>query len=520
GGRPVRRSDRAQGAPATLPRRSMLKHKTRTPPGRPPALGEQQRGSPRSSAAALGYALSLGSEAVPVTLSPRKARAEMEGALQEQSLASLESGASQGSRAWARCACMGRSAKQENVAVTAVALQDHISHDLRLQDLSIAGHPKTKAPRKENGPRALTRKAKSVVDTGLQKPTLSPRAQDPEREYVLDPKPPPLTLAQKLGLLDAPPPPLSAAEWDAAKQRSALRGDSLQPCPVCREDFELRPQVLLSCSHVFHRACLQAFERFASRKTCPLCRRDQYQTRVIHDAARLFRVKCASRIQALWRGHVVRKWYRNLRQTVPPTDARLRRKFFEAKVGTPRLEGARAGAGAGPPSRRGFVTGGDAAVQLGLAFPAGAPDGRGEGGGPHSQSPAQFTEISARLLRSYHTDVDALFSEIDRCLAINRSVLQQLEDKCGRELTEQDWEQIQMQALQRDGSECPICLTPLCVRGAGGGTPAREAVLLSCSHLFHHACLLALEEFALGDALPLHSCPLCRACYQKRVLGC
>lgn len=40
-----------------------------------------------------------------------------------------------------------------------------------------------------------------------------------------------------------------------------------------------------------------------------------------------------SRIQAFWRGHVVRKWYRELRRTVPPTDAKLRRKFFEAKVG-------------------------------------------------------------------------------------------------------------------------------------------------------------------------------------------
>ena len=39
------------------------------------------------------------------------------------------------------------------------------------------------------------------------------------------------------------------------------------------------------------------------------------------------------RIQASWRGHVVRRWYRDLRRTVPPADAKLRRKFFEAKVG-------------------------------------------------------------------------------------------------------------------------------------------------------------------------------------------
>lgn len=39
------------------------------------------------------------------------------------------------------------------------------------------------------------------------------------------------------------------------------------------------------------------------------------------------------RIQASWRGHVVRRWYRDLRRTVPPADAKLRRKFFETKVG-------------------------------------------------------------------------------------------------------------------------------------------------------------------------------------------
>lgn len=31
-------------------------------------------------------------------------------------------------------------------------------------------------------------------------------------------------------------------------------------------------QVLLSCSHVFHKACLSSFERFTGAKSCPLCR--------------------------------------------------------------------------------------------------------------------------------------------------------------------------------------------------------------------------------------------------------
>uniref|UniRef100_A0A8C3W100 Ring finger protein 32 n=1 Tax=Catagonus wagneri TaxID=51154 RepID=A0A8C3W100_9CETA len=224
----------------------------------------------------------------------------------------------------------GHSSKQDNLAVTAVALQDHIVHDLQIRNLSLALHSKTKVQKTEDRSKSL-RNTKPVIDTGLKKTTQGPEVEDPEKEYVLDPKPPPLTLAQKLGLFDPPPLPLSPAEWERVKQRSILQGDSVQPCPICKEEFELRPQVLLSCSHVFHRACLQAFEKFTNKKTCPLCRKNQYQTRVIHDGARLFKIKCATRIQASWRGHVVRKWYRNLRRSLPPTDATLRRKFFEEK---------------------------------------------------------------------------------------------------------------------------------------------------------------------------------------------
>ncbi|XP_023568500.1 RING finger protein 32 [Octodon degus] len=361
-----------------------------------------------------------------------------------------------------RSACRARdkdhSSHKDNLAVTAVALQDHILRDLQLGNLSLAGHVKPNVQKKENQAKSLKRDAKAVIDTGLKKPPEDSRVQDPEKEYVLDPVPPPLTLAQKLGLFAPPPPPLSPAEWERVKQRSVLQGDSAQPCPICKEDFRLHPQVLLSCSHVFHRACLQAFEKFTNKKTCPLCRRNQYQTRVIGDGARLFRAQCAARIQACWRGHVVRRWYRSVRKATPPADPALRRRFFEGK----------------------------------------------------------FLQVSQRILRSFSTDVEELFAEIDHCLAVNRSILQQLDEKCGPELTAEDWETIQAQAAHREISECSICLTPLGPHG--GSRQPRATVLLSCAHLFHHACLLALEEFSLGDSSPLLACPLCRACYRKKIL--
>ena len=44
-----------------------------------------------------------------------------------------------------------------------------------------------------------------------------------------------------------------------------------------------RSQVILSCSHIFHQTCLEAFEEFASegrRFICPVCR-SHYQKRVV-----------------------------------------------------------------------------------------------------------------------------------------------------------------------------------------------------------------------------------------------
>ncbi|KAG7246126.1 hypothetical protein CRUP_011134, partial [Coryphaenoides rupestris] len=47
--------------------------------------------------------------------------------------------------------------------------------------------------------------------------------------------------------------------------------------------------VLLCCSHVFHQACLRAYESASGRKCCPLCRKQPYETRAVDHAARLCR---------------------------------------------------------------------------------------------------------------------------------------------------------------------------------------------------------------------------------------
>jgi hypothetical protein len=81
-----------------------------------------------------------------------------------------------------------------------VALQDHILHDLQLGNLSVADYSKTNVPRKEIRSKSLKRDAKAVIDSGLKKSAQSPKAEDPEKEYVLDPTPPPLTLGKQIWL--------------------------------------------------------------------------------------------------------------------------------------------------------------------------------------------------------------------------------------------------------------------------------------------------------------------------------
>uniref|UniRef100_A0A8C5S822 RING-type domain-containing protein n=1 Tax=Laticauda laticaudata TaxID=8630 RepID=A0A8C5S822_LATLA len=172
------------------------------------------------------------------------------------------------------------------------------------------------------------------------------------------------------------------------------------------------------------------------------------------------------RIQAFWRGHIVRKWYKNLRKTVPPKDVRLRKKFFEEKL----------------------------------------------------------TEICQRLLKSYDTCIDEFFCEIDSTVAASHEVFQQLEEKLGPEINEVEWEKIQIQAFRQDIADCPICIMPLLQPAQlqdglsldGYQSRPRQTALLSCSHMFHSTCLQAFEEFSLRER-PI--CPLCRSCYQKKIIS-
>ncbi|OQR93571.1 hypothetical protein ACHHYP_20098 [Achlya hypogyna] len=97
------------------------------------------------------------------------------------------------------------------------------------------------------------------------------------------------TLAQKIGLVPGPPPKLSRNQWEDCEEAAEARGDAL--CSICREPFGVAAKVILSCSHLFHHACLSSFERFmrTSARVCPLCRKHNYEKKATTRGEAAFR---------------------------------------------------------------------------------------------------------------------------------------------------------------------------------------------------------------------------------------
>lgn len=398
-------------------------------------------------------------------------------------------------------------------ALMSSAIQDYRARTL---DLSLPGRfSNVNLPRSRPIPKNSIH---AVIDTGLRKKpdtNPSPSTQQPpvkieEREYVINDSQTSSTthrhrgtLAERIGIIQVnnsdADQHLSEAAWKAIKQRSNDRQDSNCPCAICQEDFGLGQQVLLSCSHVFHRACLSTFEKYVSynhngsdQRTCPICRRSQYEKRIIYEGANIHREKCAARIQAAWRGYIVRQWYKRFRLDMSniPQDERLRRKFYQEKL----------------------------------------------------------SEITDRIVASCDFDLNELFNEIDRNVQQARAIRQAFDARI-RTITDEEWVDIQQRAHLRNELECSICkclLQPvtkeIVIKKALKSNsnkleklfpqlktsvqskpveklsepPKRPLILLSCTHVFHATCLQMFEEYSCD---PTPNCPICRTTYQKNAFS-
>lgn len=337
-----------------------------------------------------------------------------------------------------------------NIPISAAAIQEHLSKGLSLRDpvRQKVNPSHGKSVVKKQKPSVAEQKKQNTKDVLLCEKNFG-------GEKVLDPPTKPATLAERLGIFGTLELPLTEDEWKIVKSSSNSRNDSANPCAVCQEPFGLEPQVLLSCSHVFHRTCLRSFERFSGKRSCPMCRKEKYQARLIFEGAKLHLDKAATKLQACWRGYLVRRWYKKIRDVNPPKDNLLRRKFYESKL-------------------------------------------------------EKMTDNLLDSVDRHASDVSVLMSEIDDGLNYSRKVLGRLE--AGHMKDQVDWMAVQITALNMDITDCPICLMPV----DEGSMRERPVALLSCAHLYHYVCLQMYEECEL---VKFRHCPVCRSVYTKKKLA-
>ena len=147
-----------------------------------------------------------------------------------------------------------------------------------------------------------------------------------------------MTLAQKMGIAEGPKKVtiVSLDEWDAIERRAGERDEAF--CPICMVGFNQGNEVLLSCSHMFHRACILSFEKYTQQKErlCPMCRFPEYQKRLTRKGSQAFQIVCATKLKALFRGYICRKKFRSILKSFyregKGSGTMQRRKFYEQEL--------------------------------------------------------------------------------------------------------------------------------------------------------------------------------------------
>jgi hypothetical protein len=267
-----------------------------------------------------------------------------------------------------------------------------------------------------------------------------------------------MTLAEKMGIFEAPPGPMDAEQWRAIEERSRRRKDHEGECVICLNGFRGQQQVILSCSHIFHKACLHSFERHNRMKACPICRLANYQEKDIIEGVRNYALACVLRIQAHIRMH------------------RQNTRFFEALI------------------HDGYKPRSDAFGRRLVLFKMARLS---------SKLRRRTLEQHARVqqfLQHIETvdrpDAERLFEEL---LTLHAARLNRKKPAPSQELI--NWKPILEKARSRK-QPCAICL---------GELDHSTVTVLCCSHAFHRQCIQAFERYGVMQ----RCCPNCRKEYAE-----
>jgi hypothetical protein len=250
-----------------------------------------------------------------------------------------------------------------------------------------------------------------------------------------------LTLAERLGLVEAPPAPLTDEQFETVKIDAEKRGFYNQECPICLEKFGPDNLVLLSCSHLLHATCLMNFRRFSrgTQQLCPVCR-SGYEFVEVH-AETAYHHRCAIVIQRAFRRYLLRD--RIGKQAA--NGSYLHRRWVMGKAQ-------------------------DASAKL------------------------------ANMIDHQSDAIDAMLSALDADLEYSRNIMKVMEER-ERKI---DWNVTKQKAIERNQTECPVCLREMDVH---------HCEVTSCAHLFHRNCLQSWLNFCQTQDKP-PSCPVCRNVFQ------
>jgi hypothetical protein len=356
-----------------------------------------------------------------------------------------------------------------NVFLMAAALQDHMLRDPRIRNL----HLPTKRissvkqlPKESKLPtRQLENKTPSIVLPKLIKRATENMIFDENARNQINRNQKSyqgrLSLAQKMSLVPAPKAPMAIKDWEGVLNVAKNTNQIYESCAICLEPFRTEKQVLLDCSHVFHKHCLQAFERLEQCPSCPMCRHKDYQQIDIDESAVTYLNKSATVIQSHFRRLMAEIGFQRMLKQIDsrqlPDSLKRRSLIFKMKQ----------------MSISAFKSMHKSKKNISKLVSL------------ESLNPTRLANLN-ELMSAYISK----FREIQQEKKIISPTI--------------DWDHIADKFYNRGQRDCSICLA--------GFAANSQAYLLSCSHGFHVNCLAFFERYS-KNATPL--CPLCRNEYQR-----
>jgi hypothetical protein len=215
----------------------------------------------------------------------------------------------------------------DDVVLNAAAIQDQLLIDMGLKKKKNVPFKKKPKAETENNQSSLPKMLTKIINKNLdneKEQTIIKRQKDFYNN---------LTFAQKVGLKEITKMPLSINEWKKLESQSLNRNDHTSNCPICLDSLSKRESLILSCSHVFHKFCIQNFEKFTNNKKCPICRCANYETKDYYKDKEYFIKISIIIIQKTFRGYYCRiMLYRNIFKHDMPKNKHLRSIYSPWKI--------------------------------------------------------------------------------------------------------------------------------------------------------------------------------------------